>query len=122
MLLSRNHRNDESRPPPPDPRNTIRESELELPGKGRQEHVHLDNAARIIRTAKRQFFFPGNESVITNANLHPIQALTPPENVALQGDQPCSEGQVIVTHRFPYTPTGDSGFPVSSSHRSGRHS
>ena len=27
-----------------------------------------------------------------------------------------------VTYRFPYTPTGDSGSPFASSHRSGRHS
>ena len=51
-----------------------------------------------------------------------MQLLTPPEKVMLQRRQPCPKGRINVTHRFPYTPIGDSGSWSASSHRSGRHS
>ena len=119
MSLPLDEGDGEPRPQPPNLRNIIWESKLELPNEGNQEGVHLDDAGRSCKTLD----FPlGNEKVNTNVNLHPMQALTPPEKVALQDHQQRFKGQVNVTYRFPYTPTGDSGFSAASNHRSGRHS
>jgi len=84
MFFSLNDWGNESRVPPADLRSVIWEIELELPDEGNQKRVYLDDTKRIIQVVKRQFS-PRNKEVNTNANLHPMQALTPPEKVTLQG-------------------------------------
>jgi len=82
MFFSLNDWDDKPCRPPPDLRSVIWESELELPDEGNQKRVYLDDTKRIIRDVKRQFS-PRNKEVNTNANLHPMQVLTPPEKLTL---------------------------------------
>ena len=122
VFFSLNDWIDKSRPVErPDLRSVIWESELELPDEGNQKRVYLGDTKRNISVVKRQLS-PRNGEVNTNANLHPMQFLTPPEKVALLRHQPYSKGQIYTTYRFPYTPTDGSGLPAASSHRSGRQS
>lgn len=84
IFLSLNHWDEHSRPPPPDLRSAIRKGELKMPDERDQEYMHLNNTVNLWEAVS---VAPRGGREITNANLHPIQALTPPENVALEGHQ-----------------------------------
>ena len=83
MFLPLNNGDYKPRPPPPDLWSTGRECKLKLPDEGNQEHVHLKDPGEWGQILEH----PGINKK-TNANLHPMQVLTPPEKVALQGRQP----------------------------------
>ena len=118
MFFSLNNRDDTGcRPPTPDLRSIIREGELKLLDESDQEHVHLNDAA-----SRQASAFP-KERMSDHERKSPSD--TTSDTSGEGGTTRASavpEGQITVTHRFPYTPIGDSGSPFASSHRPGRHS
>ena len=72
MFLSLNQRDEESWPPPLDPRSLLWKSEFKLPDECDQEHVHLNHAAKVMGELKRQPF--AEESMSDYARKSPSDA------------------------------------------------